>query len=294
MEIFYPRKQTAIIFVICAATVFGAAYSVKSGAQPSSNRQIPDAVSVTSPASNDTATAVSANEDWKKQFLDNNSGTNGKGTTKQAKAADNKPLTSTDLLGRDMMARYVDLQQANLLSDKTVVDQTAQDLIISHVKTDAEKIYTENDIALTADVGASSLTDFSRAVTAAIDAYKVKQTESQVVSAYLTNSDPSVLSGLDPIISSYKRLLASLLVIPVPQTMKSNQLALINSISALESAAETLRATDIDPVQGLGGVSVHMDGLQQLTQALTDIHEALAAANISFNLDSDTLNMLFS
>ncbi len=296
MSVFYPRKQTVVIALVCAVAVFGVAYYTHKNAPMASAQQaiLENNAVVVEPSNTDTEqsaanTASSTGTDWRKQFTD----TSVPGTYKIAdgnaspsvKAA---PLTMTDKLSQELFTRYMELKQANLLNNPDVVNQTASDLVTSSVGSVQPRSYTEKDVAIVPASDGKSLSAFASAVEQTVELYNATESESSIMSEYLNNNDPSVLKRIDPIIANYKAIIAGLLSIPTPQSMSTYEIGLINSYSSLEFAAEALRATDTDIVRGIAGVSAHVSGIDQLTSALLAMQSALDQQGVSFILNNET------
>jgi hypothetical protein len=147
---------------------------------------------------------------------------------------------------------------------------------------------------VTAATDSGSLTTFAAALANLINSYAATASEFAILQEYTTNNDSSILTGLDSAIKEQKRLLAGLLSIPVPQPLLQNDINLINGMSALEGASESIRETDSDSVRGLIGSSMHVDGAQQVTDALSAINQTLSVAGIAFGLHWEILNPLLN
>jgi hypothetical protein len=296
MSVFYPRKQTAVIAIICVMAVSGVAYYTHKNTPTASAQQaiLENNTVVVEPSDADAEqsaanTASSAGTDWRKQFTD----TSVPGTYKIAdgnaspseKAA---PLTMTDKLSQELFTRYVELKQANLLGNTDAVNQTASDLVTSSVGSAQPRSYTEKDMVIIPASDGKSLSAFAEGVERTVELYDATESESSIMSSYLNNNDPIVLKHIDPIIANYKAIIAGLLSIPTPQSMSAYEVDLINSYGSLEFSAEALRATDTDIVRGIAGVSAHVSGVDQLTSSLLAMQSALEQQGVSFVLNDET------
>jgi len=301
MSVFYPRKQTVVIAVICIIAVIAVAYYTRKNAPAASARQaiLEDNAVAVLPASDGigrsaNGTASSTGTDWRKQFTDASASNAYKISSGNANPSEKAaPLTMTDQLGQELFTSYVNLKQANLLGNSDAVNQTASDLVTASVGSVQPKSYTEKDIAVIPASDEKTLSNFASSVEQAVELYDATESESSIMSEYLKNNDPSMLKRIDPIIANYKAIIAGLLSIPTPQSMSSYEIDLINSVSSLEFSAEALRATDADIVRGIAGVSAHVSGVDQLTNALLAMQSALDQQGVSFVLNNETALMSY-
>ena len=296
MSAFYPRKQTVVIAITCFIAVAGVAYYARRNIPAASAQQaiLEDNAVTVEPSTADivqsaASTASSTGTDWRKQFTDASiTGSYETASGNSSPSEKTAPLTMTDKLGQELFTRYMELKQANLLNDPDVVNQTASDLVTASVGSAQSRSYTESDIPIIPASDGKSLSAFASAVEQTVELYDATESESSIMSEYLNNSDPSVLKRIDPIIATYKRIIAGLLSIPTPQSMSTYEIGLINSYSSLEFAAEALRATDTDIVRGIAGVSAHVSGVDQLTSSLLSMQGALDQQGVSFILNNET------
>jgi hypothetical protein len=292
MAIFYPRKQTVIIFVVCLAIVLATAYFTSSGSQVSAS-DLQNTLSVSVPDTSDVKNQANLQNidttglpDWKEQF--SNAAKPDSGT--KAPASPEK-LTQTDSFARDFFTRYVELKQANLLNNDDIVNQTAADLVTAHISTDPAKVYAERDIHIVPSSQAS-LTSYSQAIARIMESYTIKKNEAAIIQDYLAKDDPNILKQITPIVTTYKRMISAIVVLPVPADLSEADLELLNSFSIFKTAAENLMRTDSDSVAGLSGVSSHAEGIVGMITALTDIHDTLRDKGVVFDFNQDILNVL--
>lgn len=287
MAISYPRKQTVIIFVVCSIAVIGTAYYTSSQNIVSASEQ--ESALIMAKMGKPVAAApidTSSLPDWRKSFTDT-----AKKPDSTIKTTVPEKLTQTDELGRAFFARYAELKQANMIDNTDVVNQSAADLVTANLQTMPPKVYSVSDIHLTQTSNASALNTFSSAVGHAIESYSATKSESDILQTYLASNDPAVLKDLDSIVKAYKKIISSLLAIPTPPSISDQELAVVNAVSTLEFAAENLRSADTDTIRGLAGVTAHANGVNQMIDALTQLHDALTAEGVSFDFNQDVLNI---
>ena len=236
MALFYPHKQTVLIALICLIVVGAAAYSAYGS---SSGGQGAPTVAISSVQADDAAQQpLPTNDDWRKDFLDAPTSSEPSSAEGASAPNDDTATTSTDLLGRDFFAHYVALKQANLLDNADVVNQTSDDIVTSDFDSIQPKSYSLSDLTVTPLSDQATLDAFASGVARAIGTYSAPEGEGVVVQKYISASDPSVLSEIDPAIASYKRMLTMLLALKTPQIAANDELDLVNAVSALEFASE--------------------------------------------------------
>ncbi len=274
--------------MICAVAVGGAAFYAYNGSDSGQTNE-PKPVTVSN--TDAPVAATGTREDWRSQFA---SATSSQLAGKTATKTPTTPDTITATLGIDMMAKFADLKQANLLGNSDIVNQTVNNMLSSDLNSTKPKTYSASDLHVTAATDSGSLTAFAIALANLINSYAATASEFAILQNYTANNDSSVLSGIDPAIKEQKRMLAGLLAIPVPQLLLQNDLDLINGMSTLEGASESIRVTDSDSVRGLVGSSMHVDGAEQITDALSAINKTLAVGGITFGLHWEILNLLLN
>jgi len=292
MVINYPRKQTLYIFVVCAVLVAATATyasSQKTGATESQNNTL----AVSGKAHSNTATVIDpdAFPDWKNQFAADS----GKVAAPTSAATKNTPekLTETDKFGRDLFTRYMQLKEAGQLNNDAVVNQSANDLIDSHIDPSPTKIYVASDITAINSTSQSALNQYSEALSVALNSFRDEKSESDIVQEYLTTNDASVLNRFTTIIAAYKKITANLVRVPTPASYVDQQLALINAFQGLESAAKDLKVTDTDTIKGLSGATLHATAASNLVDALKNIHDTLGSQNVNLDFDQSLFANVF-
>jgi hypothetical protein len=284
----HPEKSTAIIFAICVVAVGGAALYVYGQPRMDQTIELKQIV-----ASNESPSqiATGTTEDWRAQFL---SATTSQYAEKPKAKASAGPSTVTESLGMYFLSKFADLKQANLVGNADIVNQTVDNMLSTNLDPLKPKIYSASDLTVTAATDAVALGTFSNALARLIGSYSATTSEFAIIQEFVSNSDPSVLNGLRLIIAEQKRILTGLLSIPVPQLLIKDHIDLINGFSTLEAASESLHVASADSVRGLVGASLHVDGAQKITDALSAINQLLTSNGVLFNFHWEILNPLLN
>jgi len=292
MALFYPHKQTSLIALVCLIVVGAAAYSAYGSSLTSKNTA--PTVSVGENTSGDAQGIIATNDDWRKAFLNAPSTTASASSGKGKTTAGDIATTSTDLLGRDFFAHYIALKQANLLDNQDIVDQTTDDVVTRNFDSIQPKSYTLADLNITSSSDAATLSSFANGVAQAIGSYSATEGEGAILQKYFDTTDPNVLKALDPAISSYKRMLSMLLSLRTPRIAANDELDLVNAVSSLEFAAESLRIADADNIRGLAGASLHVQGINLMISALGNINQDLDSYGVALKLDQSVFNAMLN
>lgn len=272
----YPRKQTLLIFTLCALVTGGTAFYVygqNSGSTTSATTQnVASAILSTA-----TSTKIVSNDDWKKQFLEASKGTDYKTTASaNAKAVKEAPLTTTDILGRNFLAKYAQLHQAGLTTDdQTVSDLMSQAILDSTANLPEPKTYSSKDI-VTIPNNTRSISDYRNIIDAVAKEYSAREDEAAVATNAFEIEDMTTLSKIDPIIAQYKKLIGRLLATPVPVAFIQHHIELLNGMSAGLYSAQAFRHIDTDTLMGFAAVRVNAVSFAQINKALYDIKNTLA------------------
>ncbi len=288
----YPGRSTVIIFVACAVAVGGAAlYAYGGSGSGQSAQQNRNQIALSGNNNSMLNATGTADESWRAQFP---YATTSQYAGKPTANAPTGPTTVTEALGMDFLSRFADLKQANLLNNTDIVNQTVDNMLSTDLNPAKPKTYSESDLIVAMSTNTTSLGAFSDALANLIDSYAATTSEVEILQVFTTNNDPSILYELRPIIAEQKRIIAGILAIPVPQTLVNDDVNLLNGMSTLEAASESLYAADTDAVRGLVGSSLHADGAQAVSDALSAIYQALESSGVQFGLHWEILNPLLN
>jgi len=284
----YLHKQTITVAVVCLVAVVATALYVYQ--KPSTLK-----LKVTDQILNPAIYIASTSQDngaWLSQFI---SSTTGPYAQKGEIATSSKGTNITEAVSMDFLSSFVQLKQANLISNTDAVNQVTNNIISTDLGSVTAKTYTENDLKIV-PTSPSTLNSYEASVSNLINSYSPSTTTSEfaIIQGFISNNDPSVLSAISPILKEQKRIMSGLLLISVPQMLAENNLKLINGFSSLISASELLQVADTDPIKSLAGSSLHVSGAQNITDALSGINKLLESSGVKFDLHWEILNSLLN
>jgi hypothetical protein len=191
--------------------------------------------------------------------------------TAAAKIAEN--LTPTDKLARDFFARYMELKQIGLSSDK----QSQQEIITAALKNGVvlrtPAVYREDEIVLIADNSPEAIRKYGNEVGEIFQKNNPVASRNEMIIAKdaVETENLAVLKEIDPIISAYKIILNSLVKVKTPDSLKDIHLSLLNSMNEILFTANSLRKIDVDPVSGIQGTAMYLKGVGDLNKSFNEL-----------------------
>jgi len=282
MTFTYPSKQTLVILVVCVIAV-GAAW-LYVDAQSGASKSAP-APTITADDSASVSLQISTSTDWRKQFIDTSSSSSVTGSTssKASTGSSDENLTLTDQFGREVFEKYTELKQAGLASNPSVVQATGNELANSSVFTSmAPQTYAAKDIKIIPNVDAASVRQYINLV-AVIFSTAPTSNEAEIALGSLNSGDTSGLKQIDPNIASYTQIIASLRALPVPQSLVSAHLNIVNGFSTALFSSQNLRVSDVDPVRGIIGIRTYLAAADIIHTGVEALRDAVVSLNISYS-----------
>ncbi|MCK9344712.1 MAG: hypothetical protein M0P64_01145 [Candidatus Pacebacteria bacterium] len=179
--------------------------------------------------------------------------------------------TTTGIIARELMTNYLVAQDGtpSTMSDEDA-ELFAQKVLDKGTPSSSIKEYTQKDFVV---VGASTSTVslYQKEISQAMNTLMKENSfnELLVVSKAIETGDPSGLKSLDGAISSYQKLLRSLLSIKVPQTSIALHVYVTQSYATILSGVIDMQKIISDPVIGLQGIAKYNKGVDMLSQSKT-------------------------
>lgn len=281
---FYPHKQTAIIFILCVLGVLVTVWYVGRGdvrgketdntMSIKQNKQVIQA-----------GVAIATTTDWQKQFFVSSTSTPSKkdvSTTKNQNT--DEPDTITGRFGKKVFEQYMLLKQNNLAEDptavKAVVDQNVNDFISTAPQAE---VYDIRSVVLANTSDLSAERTYANAVGSILSTYTPQGDMAMIANQALEENDPTKIKEVEAIANSYSIMLKRLLVTPTPKTLAGYHINLINGVSSVAFVAEGMSKVFSDPVQGMVALAVYEKSLLSLQNALLDLKYNFSQKQILFS-----------
>ena len=284
MHMHYPSKQTIIISFVCLAAIAGMAIYVDRKS-PIQSEPTKTQLSVFAKAQDMFDNSpISTSTDWKKAFLETGtSSASFKTPIKVTPKATDDALTATDKFGRGLFSQYVSLKQVGLNTDSAVVSSTISSLLAqSAASGDKPREYTSSDININPDTSVAALKQYGNITGSLFITNAPIKDDATLALAGMQNKDPNYKEELGANIVKYKVVLARLLAIPVPRSVRSYHLNLVNGASQMIYIASALQVSETDPMRAMSGLKMYSTAFPLVIQNMAMIRNALGSSGITY------------
>ncbi|OHA15458.1 MAG: hypothetical protein A3G52_00570 [Candidatus Taylorbacteria bacterium RIFCSPLOWO2_12_FULL_43_20] len=195
-------------------------------------------------------------------------------------------LAPTDKLGRELFIQYLTLKQSGVVFDEENINKFITELVKSNTETMEYEVYAEQDIRIGASGDDVAKKRYGNELAGAISKNSAK-TENELIifSRFGETGNKEFLSGLNPIISSYKAIIRDTLALSVPLDAKEKHLNYLNALSIVESSLENMSEATNDPFIIYLAFERHLDAANILKESLADLKSYFTAAKIEFSTD---------
>jgi len=173
--------------------------------------------------------------------------------------AENKPLTQTDLLSRELFAGYVALKQNNQLGTEKE-NQFVENLINKNLNSLEEvtsPIYTLNNLKIISSDSTNSLHTYLTTVKSIFQENINMEYELIIVKNSLETKNQKELEKLDTNIKKHQEVQLQLLQTEVPHNLAIFHLEMIKIFSNLFNDIEKMKTILFDPLSGIIGVEMY-------------------------------------
>lgn len=282
MSLSYSQRQTLIILVVCVLGVLVAGYAAYGDSVlPKKSETLPIGdISATPPQ---TEAIISTSTDWRKQFL--TVGTNTITTKSSAtKKEPEEPETLTGQFGKKFFQQYMFLKENSLSEDpgaiKALVEQTTQNLVDA---APLARVYDIREMNISTTDGAAAGRAYGNAIGSLFAAHMPQQDAATIALQALEQEDQSKIKEVEVIASAYTALLKEVLSNPVPASLSTYHVSLVNALSAMQFASQGMAKVFVDPIQSVSALSVYQKSVGQLRDALLDIRFVLTRDGVTFS-----------
>jgi hypothetical protein len=285
MPLFYPHKQTAIIFIVCAIGVLGTVWYVNRG--NINLRKTPDDLSAnkviqaTQAGSNFATTS-----EWQKQFFSNSSTSVmqlARENIKNNSIAD-EPETVTGKFGKKFFEQYMILKQNDLIDDKTavqaVIDQNMNDLVSTAPQA---RTYDIRSVLISPTSDIADEKTYGNTIGSILSLHIPQKDAAIIAMEALEQNDPSRIKEIVAISNSYSEMVKKLLATPAPKTLSQSHLNLINAASSMIFVSEGMSKVFEDPIQSMISIAVYEKSFASMYNSLLDLKYIFSQKLIQFS-----------
>ncbi len=161
-------------------------------------------------------------------------------------------------------------------------DELAENSVATLVQQTQDTLLTEKDIIVSDDVSLTALSTYGNTVADILlnGPQTDDENEAEILLQALRAQDAESLKKLDAKIAAYTFFLETLKEVPVPSTLRSEHLYLLNSIQAVQSDIAAMRNTFQDPMFALIRIKRYQEDTQALLTALQTIYTTLERSGV--------------
>ncbi len=196
----------------------------------------------------------------------------------------NKPLTQTDLLSRELFAGYITLKQENQLGTDQE-EQLINNLITKNILTDIDSVknYTLNDLSIIHDNGKETIQQYATQIDLILNPNTEIENDIVIVKEILETKNKQKLQKIDLNIKIYENIQKELLSLPVPYEISTPHINAINALGNLISNATQMKQILNDPIAGLLNIKKYMTNQEIFEEEWKKIGLYLFEKGIKFN-----------
>lgn len=201
----------------------------------------------------------------------------------------------TDTISRTLVSNYLALKQNNKLDQESaqkLIDQT-----IEYVEKNGGQItpISETELNVVADNGKTSISQYGENLGMIFKTNKPKdpKTTMDVIAKAIQSNDPAKMTELDSIITTYEKITADLLKMPVPRTFVKAHLDVVNSIRNGTSAIREMKSSLEDPFKALTVIQLYQKSVTTFIQVFQAINVFMVKNKIVYKQGSGGYYLLY-
>jgi len=196
------------------------------------------------------------------------------------------PPTATDKLAQNILETYINAKQSGVAVSSNVATQIA-DNVISQPYQDSQtaKTYSAANIKTENSYSMADIENYGNAVGKIISAPPApnEQFELSVFETFANSGDETVLSSLSLNIARYKKMVSSLLAVPVPQIFVESHIGLLNSLSGIVDSIQKMQNAPTDPVGAINATTEYETTTRNLVSVLSAEKAIFLKENATFS-----------
>lgn len=227
-----------------------------------------------------TQKIIESNSDWESVIasstLIKNTGNN----------STNTPLTATDIVARDLFAKYLAVKQGGGKLDSKTEEELIQSVLTSTDLTPRYRMYTEGELKITENNDLESLKNYGQNMGKILQSNMVKNTNDiLIIQKSIDTNNKELLSQLDEKITAHRKVISASMLIQVPSSAVKIHLKFINTSSKELSSLINLRNIFDDPISGLFAISNYTNTLNEFTVFYNESNQFFSEKNIAFSVN---------
>lgn len=219
--------------------------------------------------------------DWKRVLLANDLSATGTVKDLTKKTA---PLSPSDLLARDFFARYMELQQTGDVNDTASQEELIARVLQNGSIVATPKVYSYTDIKVKDDSSKEAVRNYGNEVGMAFKNNSIKsRNEAVIAKEALDKGDAKILSEIDPILASNRKVLESLLKIQAPQSLARAHLEIVNVMSSVVFMDTNFKKAIGDPYALVQAIDLYIKNNERISVVFTEIKNVMVSSSILYS-----------
>ncbi len=198
--------------------------------------------------------------------------------------------TFTSKVAEKLFQNYLTLKQAGQAITPEMQDQLIQSTLLStSFNAPTIKTYLATDIKIINDKSNAALITYANKMGAILkrNAVKGSDTELAIVTRATAKSDKKEIAKLDPIIESYKKIVAEIKATPVPVDLAYIHLDLLNAFNDGLSADQLMRNVFVDAASAMAGLKQYENAALSIVKNFQAVSKYYADQSILFTPTDD-------
>ena len=190
-------------------------------------------------------------------------------------------LTTTDQIGRQVLAGFLSLRDAGLLDDPTSQELVLQQAI-GTLEAAPSKVYNAKDLQIVEENPETLKPYFATMSVAVNDLFDVKENELAIFARGVDNNSESELLKLEASVAVYENIVADLQKTSVPRSALSAHLLFMNNLRALADALKNMEHYYADTWGALAS-------LKKIPEIQSNLSASLDGLRVYFTARKDSL-----
>lgn len=283
-NVILPSKKVLSVFIITAALVV--AIIIAFGRDKSST-----AINFASDLVAGDKLTIPENQNWQDEL------TNVVPSTNQVATEDGDSSENgvTDTIATTLISNYLALKQNDSLTGESaqkLIDQT-----IEYVEKNSSQTapVSESQLNIVADNGKTSISQYGENLGMIFKTNRPKdpKTTLDIITKAIQSNDPAKMAELDSIITTYEKITADLLKMPVPKTFVKAHLDVVNSIKNGTTAIKEMKSSLEDPFKALAAIQLYQKSVTTFVQVFQAINIFIVKNNIVYKQGSGGYYLLY-
>jgi len=191
--------------------------------------------------------------------------------------------TLTDIIARDLFARYLQLKQEGRPLDAEDERQLLLQFFNNPLPLEAVVLYTLADLRVLEEQDTESLREYGNKLARIFKKYANKGTnELNILTDAVEREDGSILKELDERIDVYKGMRDELLVLEVPAPLSQNHVDLLNAMNGIVQSVSGMKFAISDPARALGSIGAYPHSFELLANTFAEMKRVFTAQGVIF------------